>query len=162
MDTVVHMLHVVLAGVWLGGVVFTTLVVSPTLKAMKWSEAYRVGVRSVIGKRYAKVGAANLVLLLVFAVLDGSLAGFGATFYAEYVLLVLLFALVAIHGAYFGRRIGALAEAERGTTGTGDDGWLVSRRRSLQRMSFGVSILDLVVSLAVMVLAVGVAGGAQG
>ena len=34
-----HVTHVVLAGVWLGGLVFTTAVVSPALKAMKWSDA---------------------------------------------------------------------------------------------------------------------------
>src|SRR5215211_3131590 len=50
----------------LGGILFTTLVVSPALKAMKWSEAERVGVRSVIGNQYARIGTANLVLLLVF------------------------------------------------------------------------------------------------
>ena len=65
MSTAIHTLHVVLAGVWLGGVLFTTLVVSPALKAMKWSEAERVGVRSVIGNQYARIGTANLVLLLV-------------------------------------------------------------------------------------------------
>ena len=97
MGAIVHTLHVILAGVWLGGVVFTTLVVSPALKAMKWSEAYRVMVRSAIGKRYAKVATANLVLLLLFAVVDGAFIGFGAWLYAEYALLILLFGLVTAH-----------------------------------------------------------------
>src|ERR671933_1461776 len=86
--TIIHTLHVVSAGVWLGGVVFTTAVVSPALKAMKWSEADRVGMRSIIGKYYAQVGGANLTLLTLFAVLDGIAVGFGATFYVEYALLV--------------------------------------------------------------------------
>ena len=30
-----------LAGAWLGGVVFTTFVVSPALKAIKWGKAVR-------------------------------------------------------------------------------------------------------------------------
>ena len=111
MSAVVYTLHVLLAGVWLGRVVFTTTFVSPALKAMKWGEAERVGVRSVIGHQYARVGTANLALLLVFAVLDGVLGGFGAVLYAEYALLVLLFGLVAAHGAYFGRRLRKLAEA---------------------------------------------------
>ena len=34
MSTLVHTLHVILVGAWLGGVVFTTAVVSPALKAM--------------------------------------------------------------------------------------------------------------------------------
>ena len=87
MNATLHTLHVVLAGPWLGGVVFTTLVVSPALKAMKWPEPERVLVRSAIGKRYARVGSANLVLLLIFALLDGLAAGFGVAFYAGYALL---------------------------------------------------------------------------
>src|SRR5918998_844073 len=100
-----QVLHVVLAGVWLGGVVFTTAVVSPALKALKWSETERVGVRSAICRQYARVGSANLALLLLFAILDGTLSGFGALFYAEYSSLLLLFGLVVAHGAYFGRRL---------------------------------------------------------
>lgn len=154
---IVHTLHVVLAGVWLGGVVFTTFVVSPALKTMKWSEAERIGVRSAIGKRYARVGTVNLILLLVFAVLDGTLAGYGTALYAEYVLLVALFGLVVLHGAYFGRRLGKLAEEEREAWNVREEKRarsLAGRRRSLQRVSFGVSVLDLAVSLAVAVLAV--------
>jgi len=71
LSQVVHVAHVVLAGVWLGGVIFTTAVVSPALKAIKWSEAERVRVRSAIGRQYARVGSTNVSLLLLFAVLDG-------------------------------------------------------------------------------------------
>jgi hypothetical protein len=58
----IHTLYVVLAGIWLGGVVFTTAVVSPALEMTKWSKAERVGVRSVFRKQYARVGSVNLVL----------------------------------------------------------------------------------------------------
>lgn len=158
MGAVVHTLHVLLAGAWLGGVVFTTLVVSPALKAMKWSNAERVDVRSAIGKHYARVGTANLALLLAFSVLDGALAGFGVLLYAEYALLVLLFGLVAAHGAYFGRRLRELAGAERRASSAEEARPLARRRRALQKFSFGVSVLDLVVSAAIVVLAVGVQG----
>ena len=67
LGAILHTLHVILAGAWLGGVVFTTTVVSPALKSMGWDEAERARVRSVIGRQYAKVGTANLVLLLGFA-----------------------------------------------------------------------------------------------
>ena len=97
MSAAVHTIHATLAGVWLGGVIFTTTVVSPALKEMKWSEAERVEIRSVIGKHYARVGSVNLVLLAIFAVLDGLLRGFGAIFYVEYVLLAGMFGLVAAH-----------------------------------------------------------------
>ena len=150
---IVHVVHVMLAGVWLGGVVFTTAVVSPALKAMKWSEAERVGVRSAIGRQYARVGSANLALLLLFAVLDGTLSGFGALFYAEYLSLLLLFGLVAAHGAYFGRRLARLAGAEREAGSAEAAKSLAEQRRSLQRLSLRVSWLTLMVSVVVMILA---------
>jgi hypothetical protein len=136
--------------------VFTTAVVSPALKAIKWSEAERVGVRSVIGKRYARVGTINLALLLIFAVLDGLLNGFGATFYVEYVLLAVVFGLVAAHGAYFGRKITTLAEAERGSGSDGEARVFAQERRALQEISLQVSFLNVLVSAAIVILAVSV------
>lgn len=156
MSAAAHTLHVLLAGVWLGGVIFTTLVVSPAFKGMKWSETERVGARSAVGKQYAKVGTTNLVLLLVFAVLDGLTRGFGAVFYMEYVLLVVLFVLVGLHGAYFGRRLAELARAESRAGSVEDTRKLAGRRHELQRLSFGISVLDLAVSAVVVILAVNV------
>lgn len=154
MSAILHALHVVLAGTWLGGVIFTTAVVSPALKAMKWTEAERILVRSVIGRRYAKVGGVNLALLLVFALLDGWSAGFGNAFYAEYALLAVLFGLVAAHGAYFGRRLVGFAEAEKeAEKEAGAVRVHTKRRRALQRVSKRVSLLDLLVSAAVAILA---------
>jgi uncharacterized membrane protein len=139
---------------WLGGVVFTIAVVSPALKAMKWSEAERVGVRSVIGRRYAKVGGANLLLLLAFALLDGLTAGFGTAFYAEYALLGVLFSMVVVHGAHFGRKLANLADGERRAKSPDEAASLASRRHALQRISSKVSWLDLAISVAVAVLAI--------
>jgi uncharacterized membrane protein len=150
-----HVAHVVLAGVWLGGLVFTAAVVSPAFGTMKWSEAERVAVRSAVGKRYARVGSVNLVLLALFAVLDGVFAGFGMTFYAEYVLLFLVFGLAAAHGAYFGRRLAELARAEREAGSQEEGSTIAERRRSLQRVSLWVSYLNLLASTAVLVLAIG-------
>jgi len=154
LSALVHTLHVLLAGVWLGSVVFTTFVVSPALKAMKWSEPERVATRSVIGRQFARVGAANLVLVLLFAVLDGFSGGFGPLFYVEYALLVLVFGLVAVHGAYFGRRLVDLAEAEKRAGSDGEVRALAERRHALQRLSLRVSQLSLLISTAVVALAV--------
>jgi uncharacterized membrane protein len=153
LSAVVHVVHAVLAGVWLGSVIFTTAVLSPALKAMKWSEPERVLVRSKIGKHYAKVGSANLALLALFALLDGLVAGFGTALYAEYVLLAVLVGLVAVHGAYFGPRLKELAERSGGSDE--EVCALAERRRELQRVSLRVSWADLLVSLAVAVLAAG-------
>ena len=152
MGELVHVLHVVLAGVWLGGLVFTTFVVSPALKAMKWSEAERVSVRSEIGRYYSRLAIPNLVALFVFAVLDGVFSGFGAALYAELGLILALFALSAAHGAYFGGRMRRLAEAERGV-GEAEARSLGRERRSLQRLSLRLSWLNLLFSFAVAALA---------
>jgi uncharacterized membrane protein len=152
---IIHSTHVVLAGVWLGGIVFTTFVVSPALKALKWPEAERVAVRSAIGRQYAGVGSINLVLLALFALLDGALGGFGPALYAEYALILLLFGLVAAHGAYFGRRLAKLARSEREAGSEEAAKSFAEMRRSLQKLSSRVSWVSLLVSTAVMVLAVG-------
>lgn len=151
---VIHTLHVILAGAWLGGVVFTTAVVSPAFKAMKWSEAERVGARSVIGKRYARVGGANLALLLVFATVDGLVKGFGVVFFVEYVLLAVLFGLVAAHGAYFGRKLAELAVAERSAGSAEEARGFAEQRKALGRVSLWVSRSDLLVSTAILALAI--------
>src|SRR5918911_2932336 len=153
LDTIAHTLHVILAGAWLGGVVFTTTVVSPALKSVGWDEAEQARVRSVIGRQYAKVGTANLILLLVLALMEGALSGFGPALYFEYALLAVLFGLVAAHGAYFGRRLVELAEARK-EAGTFEKAQVLAlRRRRLQRRSFGVSMLNLLISAVVMILA---------
>ena len=154
MEEILHTAHAVLAGTWLGTVVFTAFVVSPAFEKMKWDEPERVLVRSKIGRRYAKVGGANLALLAVFAVLDGATGGFDLILYAELVLLVAVIGLVAVHGAYFGKRLAALAAEERKAANPETAAELAGRRRSLQRLSLRVSRLDLVLSAVVAVLAV--------
>jgi uncharacterized membrane protein len=153
LDAIVHTLHVILAGAWLGGVVFTTTVVSPALKSMGWDEAEQARVRSVIGRQYAKIGTANLVLLLVLALLEGLLSGFGPALYSEYALLAVLFGLVASHGAYFGRRLVELAKARKDAEDSDKARMLALRRRRLQRLSFGISMLNILISVVVMILA---------
>lgn len=159
MGGIIHLTHVLLAGVWLGGLVFTTFVVSPALKAMKWPESERVAVRSAIGRQYARVGSMNLMLLLLFAFLDGIFGGFGLALYVEYALLIVLFGLVAAHGAYFGRRLAKLAGAEREAESEEEARHFAESRRSLQKVSSRVSWVSLLVSTAVMVLATGVQAG---
>lgn len=137
----------------MGGVVFTTVVVSPALKAMPWSEAERVAVRAVIGKQYAKVATVNLAALAVFAVLDGVVRGFGSLLYAEYAFIVVLFGLAASHGAYFGRRMKRLADAEMNAENPEAARAFAGKRRSLQKVSFRVSMLDIALSVAIVTLA---------
>ena len=120
---------------------------------MGWDDAEQARVRSVIGRQYARVGTVHLVLLLVFALLEGALSGFGPALYSEYALLAVLFGLVASHGAYFGRRLVELAEAGKEARDSEKTQTLALRRRRLQWLSFGVSMLNILISAVVMILA---------
>jgi hypothetical protein len=89
----------------------------------------------------------------VLALLEGALSGFGFALYCEYALLAVLFGLVASHGAYFGRRLVELAEARKEAEDSGKARMLALRRRRLQRLSFGLSMLNILISAAVLTLA---------
>ena len=154
MSTLVHTPHAVLARTWMGGVAFTTFVVSPALQAMGWDGAEHVLVRSKIGKQYTKVGGADLALLAVFALFDGIVGGFGAHLYAEYALPAGVAGLGAGREAYFGKRLVALAAAEQNAPDADTAASFARRRRSLQKLSLRASRLDLLLSAAVAVLAV--------
>ncbi len=154
MDSVVLTLHALLAGVWLGGVVFTTTVVTPALRAMKWRDSERVRVRSVIGRQYAPIGVANLLLLLVTNTLVGITTGFARGVWLEYGLVLFVMLLTASHGAYFGPRLEQLAAlSEESSVGDGAVNY-AAEREGLQRLSFVVSLFNLAASVAVVVLAV--------
>jgi hypothetical protein len=98
-----------------------------------------VGARSMVGRYFARVGGWNLGLLLLFAIADGALGGFGVLFFVEYVLLAVLLVLAGAHGAYFRRKIAELAAAEAGAGSAGEAKSFAGQRRALGRVSLMVS-----------------------
>jgi hypothetical protein len=64
-----------------------------------------------------------------------------------------LFGLVASHGGYFGRRLVELAEARKEAGDSEKTQRLALRRQRLQRLSFGISMLNVLISAVVMILA---------
>jgi hypothetical protein len=84
---------------------------------------------------------------------EGTLSGFNPAFYSEYALLVVLFGFVASHGAYFGRRLVELAEARKEAGASEKAQVLALRRRRLQRLSYWISMLNILISAAVSILA---------
>lgn len=143
MDSFIHIIHLLAAGIWLGGLVFTTVVVSPAFKAMSWSPAERMAVRSAVGRQYAKVTHVNLAILLIAAVVDVALRGWGAAQGVEIALVVVVFILAELHGKVFAPRLAAAAREQRH-----DD------RAKLLRTSISVSMLNLLLSFIVMILAI--------
>lgn len=150
-----HTAGTVLAGTWLGCLVFTTLVVSPALKGLEWPEPTRVLVRSRIGRQFRRLANPLLVLLTVAVVLAGITSrpsGWSlARYVAQLVLLLLLGVLAGVHGFFLGTRLQRLAATEQSDPG-GDVAGARAARHRLQRLSFAVSIADLVVSLLLAIL----------
>jgi hypothetical protein len=80
--------------------------------------------------------------------------GFEVAFYAQYVLLPLLFGLVARRGAYFGQMLVKLAKAELEHRNAEAARSFAERRCLLQNLPLLVSQLNLLVSAVVMILAI--------
>ena len=153
MNVPIHTLHTVAAGCWLGGILFTSTVVSPALQALYPIEAERVKVRGVIGRRYAPIAGVNLASLLLLAPLDGRRLGFGRRFAAEALLLAGLCGVAASHGGYFGPRLTRLAVLEQAATDEGTARTLAAQRHTLQGRSLQLSRLNGLMSLAIAILA---------
>jgi uncharacterized membrane protein len=141
---IIHIIHVLAAGIWLGGLVFTTAVVSPAFKSMSWTPAERTAVRSAVGRQYSKVANLNLLILLIAAILDTFFRHWSAVSVIEIVLVIIVCILAVLHGAVFAPRLAAAAKEQRH-----DD------RTKLLRMSISISMLNLLLSFVVMVLAIG-------
>lgn len=135
-----HAIHVLAAGTWLGGLVFTIAVVSPAFKRMQWTPVERIEVRSAVGRQYSKVARLNLAVLLVAALADWLLAGKTSSALLELGLIALIVVLSEMHARFYVPRLAAAAR----------DGKMEERARLL-RLSVGVSMVNLVCSAVVVV-----------
>lgn len=139
----VHVLHVLAAGIWLGGLVFTTTVVSPAFKRIEWSPSQRIAVRSEIGKQYSIVARFNLLILVGMALIDYAQRGWNDLGCIELTLIIIVLILSELHARVFAPRLGKASRA-------GDE---VARSKAL-RISITVSMLNLLLSFAIASLAI--------
>lgn len=143
MDALLHIVHVLVSGLWLGGLVFTATVVSPAFTRMNWTPIERIAVRSAVGRQYSKVARVNLTALLLAALADHAAHGWSIPAWTEIALVVLVFALSELHAQVFAPRLGQAARS-------GDEN---ARRRAL-RTSVSISMLNLLLSLVIATLAI--------
>jgi uncharacterized membrane protein len=142
-SALIHIVHVLAVGIWLGGLVFTTTVVSPAFKRMQWTPPERVAVRSEVGRQYSKVARFNLAVLLLAALCDGAVRGWRTPAGIEIALIVLVLVLSELHARVFAPRLGQAARSGNETA-----------RRQALRVSISISMLNLALSAAVAVLAI--------
>jgi uncharacterized membrane protein len=143
MNALIHTVHILAAGIWLGGLVFTTTVVSPAFKRMQWTPPERVAVRSEVGRQYTKVARLNLSVLLLAALGDYAARGWSTSGGMEIALIVAVLVLSELHARVFAPRLGQAA-------GGGNE----TARRQALRISISVSMLNLVLSAVVAILAI--------
>lgn len=139
----IHIIHVLAAGIWLGGLVFTTTVVSPAFKRMNWTPPERIAVRSEVGKQYSKVARLNLAILLLAALGDHALHGWSTPAWVEIALIVFVAVLSELHARVFAPRLGQAARS-------GNE----AARQSALRVSISVSMLNLLLSVVVAIIVI--------
>lgn len=131
-------LEILLAGIWVGSYLFTTLIVSPGLASLPLEPARRVTIRSAIGRLYGRYAVLLLIVWLVLLLLQG----LNGWVLARFVLLLALTGMIGLHGYVFGSRLQRLAARE-----AAGEAAAAFERTKLQRMSARVTPVSLVLSL---------------
>jgi copper transport protein len=158
MDVAIRSLHLIGAAVWAGGLVF--LGVAATVARRTIPPAERIEFFRMIGRRFAILAGISALLIAATGVDMASdrlatwsaLAdtSYGRILLAKIVLFALTLVEAAIHGAILGPRIGRLRET---LLATPDDAVLQARLRRTTIVSGIVSVLMLVQTAAILVLA---------
>jgi uncharacterized membrane protein len=138
-----HAVHILAAGIWLGGLVFTTFVVSPAFRRMSWTPAERFAVRSEVGRQYTRVARVNLMALLAAMLADWTMRGWSTPGQAELASIGLILILSELHARVFAPRLGRAVLS-------GDE----TARAAALRVIIKVSMMTLLLSLLVAVLAI--------
>ena len=148
-------LHVLFAAILVGGQLLLFYAVVPSTWLIE-DEKLRRGVTRVVTTRFAWLAAAAIVGLVItglFQFYQDTLVPpdvrenmmdfrFGAIFSAKMTLFVVLVVLIAVHGIYFGRRIGRMSKAV--AAGEAEPGDLERLRRNSLLFSAVLLLISIV------------------
>jgi putative copper export protein len=147
-------LHLLAAIFWVGGQLFLVVVVLPVLR-QNMADDTRVRVAAQLGRRFARLSAGALGLLVVTGPLNAVAHGvslsilaqtqWGQVLVAKAVLVLAVLVITTVHALYYGRRLKELADAS--------DAASRARRLALQRRSVRLSALNLLLNLIIVGLA---------
>lgn len=113
-------IHVIAAMLWIGGMLFFSLVLAPCLKGL--TETFRADLMSRVGKRFRLAGWISIGVLFATGLLrlyqEGHpLDTYGVAFSTKLVLVVVMVALTLLHDLVLGPKSVALSRLT-GRTGT--------------------------------------------
>ncbi len=157
---VVRWVHLLSAVLWIGGMLFVVLVLTPVMrKALPPTE--RTLLLAEVGRRFGRLSAVALSLLLVTGFLNGERRGiawsrllvsdYGRTLALKLALVAVVVVLTLVHALYYGRRLTEIAERAR-ELGAADEATAAERRR-LRRASIAISGVNLLLNLVIVLLA---------
>ncbi|MFQ5933920.1 MAG: DUF4149 domain-containing protein [Dehalococcoidia bacterium] len=139
-------LHVLGAVVWIGGMLFLGLVLTPVLRGHPPAE--RAALLSAVGRRFLKIAWTTLAVLLLTGPILWSLRAFQITpaLGVKLILVVVILYLSILHDFSLGPRL--VARMEQG--GQGDETLGLRRRVAvLARLNTLCAIVVLILGLAV-------------
>lgn len=159
--SVIRWVHIMSAITWIGGMLFIVLVLLPILiKALPKED--RTILFAKIAERYGVVSWIALTLLVITGVLNGEHrhiawthladSSYGRTLGLKLIFVAIVIVITLVHALYYGRRITRLAEQAKALGGAVDPK-LVRERAKLQRLSIGLSSLNLLLNLIIVLLA---------
>jgi putative copper export protein len=163
-DTAVRALHLIGAAVWVGGLVFLGAAVGVARRTL--SDADRIRFFRALGRRFALVGGAALLLAIATGVdmasdrdVWGDLTDtdYGTTLLAKLILVGLVIVLTIVHSAIQGPALSRLREQ---AIARPEDQALATEIRRRSALAGIVSMLNLLATLAILVLAARLVTGA--
>lgn len=155
LNIIILWVHLFSAVLFVGGSFFMWLVVMPASHLFAKDESERTQIVGKIAKEFGRITNPILAILVLTGIYNATwylpslgdlllFKSYGATIlFIKVVLVIILIALVYLHGAYYGRKIVTLAR-ERNIEGL----------RTVRRSSRLISIANLILMVAILLLAV--------
>ena len=157
-DLAIRALHLIAAAVWAGGLIFLGVAVGAAQKTL--GDRERIALFRQLGRRFLVVGGGAMVLLIATgsSLASDRLASFGDLFDTDYgkrlseklALVVLVIVLTAFHSLVQGPALSRLREQALERS---DDAELAATIRRKSARAGVVSLLNLLATLAILVLA---------
>ena len=157
-DLAIRALHLIAAAVWAGGLVFLGVAVGAARKTL--ADRERIALLRQLGRRFLVVGGIAMLVLIATGtdMASDRLASFGDLFDTDYgkrlseklSLVVLVILLTAFHSFVQGPALSRLREQALERP---DDAQLAATIRRKSARAGVVSLLDLLATLAILVLA---------